>query len=204
MTQTNKKTVSTESNEKYTELQTNELLTSWREFKKEVPDWEVENRDKADEKIKELAEKYQKGIRSIIGKLTRHGEYSAKSKVVKKGGGQNKAELSQAIGKVLNLAESEIESLENAGKTALTKIFQALAMSKPITVLTPQEIENHKKAVESLINIISLNSDSVQDLQNVKIETINDVIEGIDSLESDLIDQLSQLEKSNINLQPQN
>lgn len=190
MTQANKKTVSTESNEKYSEEQTKELLTAWQQFKKEVPDWEVEQRNKADEKIRELAEKYQKGVRSIIGKLTRHGEYSAKSKTVKKSTGQNKAEIAQAIGKVLNLAESEVESLENAGKTALTKIFQALAMSKPITILSPQEIENHEKAIEILLSKISLDSDSVQDLQNVKIETVNDLIEGIDSLESDLINQI--------------
>ena len=37
-----------------------------------------------------------------------------------------------AIGAVLNLTENEIESLTKANKTALVKIFSALANSKPL------------------------------------------------------------------------
>jgi hypothetical protein len=40
--------------------------------------------------------------------------------------------MADAIGAILRLSEAEIESLTKANKTCLSKIFEALANSKPI------------------------------------------------------------------------
>ena len=189
MTKTNptlNKPASTESNEKYTEEQTKELLQTWENFTEATPGWQDEKRNLTDAKISELAEQFQKGVRSIIGKLTRHNVYVAKAKAEKKNGSQNKVELAQAIGKVLRLSEPEVNSLVVAGKTALSKIFTALAYSKPIEVLTPEQIQQHKDAVDLLLNEITLESDSVQDLQNVSVNTLEDITQAIEDLRKDL------------------
>ena len=181
------KPASTETTEKYTEAQTKELLQTWENFCSNNPHWQDSEREKADTFISELAAKYQKSVRSIIGKLTRHNVYVAKAKAEKKGAqSQNKAELAQAIGKVLRLSEPEVNSLVVAGKTALSKIFTALANSKPIEVLTPQQLQQHKDAVDLLLNEITLESDSVQDLQNVSVNTLEDITQAIEDLRKDL------------------
>ena len=59
--------------------------------------------------------------------------YVAKEYVTKTGEAvKAKDEWADAIGAVLKLSEGEIESLTKANKTALAKIFAALAASKPI------------------------------------------------------------------------
>lgn len=190
MTKTNNPTLnkpaSIETTEKYTEAQTKELLQTWGNFCSNNPHWQDSEREKADTFISELAAKYQKSVRSIIGKLTRHSVYVAKAKTEKKNAhSQNKAELAQAIGKVLRLSEPEVNSLIVAGKTALSKIFAALANSKPIEVLTPEQIEQHKDAVSLLLNEITLESDSVQDLQNIAVTTLEDITQAIEDLRKD-------------------
>ena len=88
MTKTNptlNKPASTETTEKYTEVQTKELLQTWENFCSNNPHWQDLEREKADTFISELAAKYQKSVRSIIGKLTRHNVYVAKAKAEKKG-----------------------------------------------------------------------------------------------------------------------
>ena len=74
-----------------------------------------------------------KSTRSVIAKLSREKVYIAKTyqsktgeKVVKKD------ETADAIAAILNLTEPETESLTKANKTALQKIFMALANSKPV------------------------------------------------------------------------
>lgn len=80
-----------------------------------------------------FATKYGKGIRSIVAKLSREGVYVAKAYVSKSGEKPVKKDAhADAIGAVLNMTENEIESLTKANKTALVKIFQALANSKPL------------------------------------------------------------------------
>lgn len=83
--------------------------------------------------VNEWAEKLGKSTRSIVQKLVREGVYKKKEYVTKKGEKpQKKDETAHAIGLVLKLTEADVESLTKANKSALEKIFEALANSKPI------------------------------------------------------------------------
>lgn len=83
--------------------------------------------------VEAIALELGKSARSVIAKLSREKVYVAKTyqsktgeKVVKKD------ETADAIAAILNLTEPETESLTKANKTALQKIFMALANSKPV------------------------------------------------------------------------
>jgi hypothetical protein len=83
--------------------------------------------------IEKLAEMVGKTTRSVIAKLSKENVYKAKEYVSKTGEKPVKKDATaDAIGAVLNMSEGEIESLTKANKTALVKIFAALANSKPI------------------------------------------------------------------------
>ena len=83
--------------------------------------------------VEEIAEMMGKTVRSVVAKLSREKVYKAKTYVSKTGAPVVKKDAhADAIGAILKLTESEIESLTKANKTALEKIFSALAMSKPI------------------------------------------------------------------------
>lgn len=83
--------------------------------------------------VEHIAEGLGKTVRSVVAKLSREKVYVAKTYVSKTGEKvQKKDETADAIGAVLFLTEAEIESLTKANKTALVKIFTALANSKPI------------------------------------------------------------------------
>ena len=108
----------------YTPEQTAELLAAYD------PTASQEERDQV---IETFAHKFGKGVRSIVAKLSREEVYVKKTPETKgKREGKNKDDLAQAIGAVLNLSEGEVDSLTKANLTALDKVFQALAMSKPI------------------------------------------------------------------------
>ena len=80
-----------------------------------------------------IAEMVGKTTRSVIAKLTKEGVYKAKEYVSKTGEKPVKKDAhADAIGAVLKMTEAEIESLTKANKTALVKIFTALANSKPL------------------------------------------------------------------------
>ena len=80
-----------------------------------------------------IAHDLGKTARSVIAKLSREGVYQKKEYVTKNGEKvQKKDAVADAIGAVLKMTESEIESLTKANKTALAKIFAALANSVPI------------------------------------------------------------------------
>ena len=83
--------------------------------------------------VEAIAEKLGKTVRSVVAKLSREKVYIAKTYVSKTGAPVVKKDAhADAIGAILKLTESEIESLTKANKTALEKIFSALANSKPI------------------------------------------------------------------------
>jgi len=83
--------------------------------------------------VETIAETLGKTARSVIAKLSKEGVYKAKTYVSKTGEKPVKKDAhADAIGAVLKLSEGEIESLTKANKTALVKIFTALANSKPI------------------------------------------------------------------------
>ena len=74
-----------------------------------------------------------KTVRSVVAKLSREKVYKAKVYTTKAGEkAVKKDETADAIGAVLFMSEAEIESLTKANKTALVKIFTALANSKPV------------------------------------------------------------------------
>jgi hypothetical protein len=81
----------------------------------------------------ELAAEFGKTVRSIVAKLSREGVYEKKTYTTKTGAPVVKKDAhADAIGAVLKLTEAETESLTKANKTALEKIFKALANSVPL------------------------------------------------------------------------
>ena len=83
--------------------------------------------------VEQIAESVGKTVRSIVAKLSREGVYVKKEYKTKTGEKPVKKDsMADAIGAVLNLSEGEIDSLAKANKSALNKIFAALANSKPI------------------------------------------------------------------------
>lgn len=83
--------------------------------------------------VETIAENLGKTVRSVVAKLSREKVYKAKTYVSKTGAPVVKKDAhADAIGAILKMTEAEIESLTKANKTALEKIFNALAMSKPI------------------------------------------------------------------------
>ncbi len=83
--------------------------------------------------VETIAESMGKTVRSVVAKLSREKVYVAKTYVSKTGAPVVKKDAhADAIGAILKMTESEIESLTKANKTALEKIFSALANSKPI------------------------------------------------------------------------
>lgn len=83
--------------------------------------------------VETIAESLGKTVRSVVAKLSREKVYVAKTYVSKTGAPVVKKDAhADAIGAILKLSENEVESLTKANKTALEKIFQALANSKPI------------------------------------------------------------------------
>ncbi len=88
---------------------------------------------KAGVSVETIAANVGKSVRSIVAKLSREGVYQKKVYTTKTGEAvQKKDEVADAIGAILRLTEAETESLTKANKTALAKIFSALANSKPI------------------------------------------------------------------------
>jgi hypothetical protein len=83
--------------------------------------------------VETLAAAVGKTVRSVVAKLSREGVYVAKTYTSKTGEKPVKKDtVADAIGAVLRLSEAETESLTKANKTALSKIFAALANSKPV------------------------------------------------------------------------
>jgi hypothetical protein len=83
--------------------------------------------------VETIAETLGKTVRSVVAKLSREGVYKAKTYTTKTGQPVVKKDAhADAIGAILKMTESEIESLTKANKTALEKIFYALANSKPM------------------------------------------------------------------------
>lgn len=83
--------------------------------------------------VETIAENLGKTVRSVVAKLSREKVYKAKTYTTKTGQAVVKKDAhADAIGAILKLSENETESLTKANKTALEKIFNALANSKPI------------------------------------------------------------------------
>jgi hypothetical protein len=104
----------------YTESQTTELVSAYLD-------------SPTAETVASFAVTFGKSVRSIVAKLSREGVYMKAERTTKSGEPiQKKDATADAIGAVLMLTEAETESLTKANKTALVKIFAALANSRPI------------------------------------------------------------------------
>ena len=176
------KTAKTATTEKYTEDQTKKLLAAWDSFCQLVPNWATTDRSKADAKIEELAEEFQKKTRSIIAKLTRHERYVSKTKTTA-ASVTTKSELAQAIGKVLGMSVPEIESLTMAGKVALQKILNALAASIPVEVLTPQAEAEKNAVIDEIAELIELEAEEIRDLSRLQSATLIGILGSIKDIE---------------------
>ena len=85
------------------------------------------------ETVAAFVEKFGKTTRSIVAKLAKMEVYQKAEYVSKTGEKPVKKDAhADAIAKVLGLSENDADSLTKANKTALVKIFQALANSKPL------------------------------------------------------------------------
>lgn len=83
--------------------------------------------------VEAIAKEMGKTVRSVIAKLSREKVYIKAERTTKTGEAiVKKDETADAIGAVLSLTEAEVTSLTKANKTALKKIFAALAASKPL------------------------------------------------------------------------
>lgn len=83
--------------------------------------------------VEAIASELGKSVRSVVAKLSREKVYKAKEYKTKTGQPVVRKDAhADAIGAILQLSEPETESLTKANKTALEKIFKALANSKPI------------------------------------------------------------------------
>ena len=83
--------------------------------------------------VEAIALSMGKSVRSVVAKLSREKVYVAKTYTTKTGETVAKKDaVADAIGAVLKLTEAETESLTKANKTALSKIFAALANSQPV------------------------------------------------------------------------
>ena len=83
--------------------------------------------------VEQIAETLGKSVRSVVAKLSREGVYQKKVYKTKTGEAVvKKNDHADAIGAILRLTEPEIDSLTKANKSALAKIFEALANSKPL------------------------------------------------------------------------
>jgi hypothetical protein len=116
-----------------------------------------------------FAEKFGKGIKSIVAKLSREGVYVAKEYKGKNGETPVKKDAhADAIGKILNLTEPETESLTKANKTALVKVFGHLANSVPLEAETPDEVSGKGVSLDILARVAGLNEADAKSLSRVR------------------------------------
>jgi uncharacterized protein YutE (UPF0331/DUF86 family) len=98
----------------YTPEQTLELVSAY----KANPSMDI---------VDQFAAKFSKTTKSVIAKLSREGVYQKKEYVSKSGEKPVKKDsVADEIGMLVQLSESEIDSLTKANKTALNKILLVL------------------------------------------------------------------------------
>lgn len=121
------------------------------------------------ETVAHFAEKFGKGVRSIVAKLSREGVYKAKEYTTKTGEKPiKKDEHADAIGRILRLSEPDVESLTKANKRALMAIVSALANSVPIEAETPEEIAGKGETLAALSSAFGLSAEDAASLARVR------------------------------------
>jgi hypothetical protein len=144
--------------------------------------------------VENIANALGKTTRSIVAKLSREKVYKAKEYVSKTGAPvAKKNDTADAIGAILKMTEPEIESLTKANKSALDKIFKALAESKPIDGIETAAQSIPVVAAAAVVAADPLNAlfapagrDEVESMDNEESEGMdNEESEGMDNEESD-------------------
>lgn len=123
--------------------------------------------------VESLAEKFGKSAKSIVAKLAKEGVYVAKAYTSKNGEKPVKKDAhADAIGKVLNLTEPDTESLTKANKSALTKIFSALANSVPLEIESDADVATKPANVAVISRVAGLDADEQKSIMRVKASTL--------------------------------
>lgn len=161
----------------YTEAQTAEIVTAFVG----TLDSEGNRTSATDDIIKTLAEKLGKTTKSIVAKLTKEGKYKAKTYTNKNGEPPTKkGTMADAIGKILRLSDGETDSLEKANKTALTKIVEALANSKPIDP-TEEQADMVKTMKAAMIgSVVNLDADEAKSLARASDSTLSKLMAALE------------------------
>lgn len=143
----------------YSPEETKTLLDIWNDFTSKNPTWFEGTREEADKVISNLAIQLGKSTKSIVQKLTRLEKYKAKNYQSKSGKPvEPKEHKAEAIGKVLELSEPEVDSLVKANKTVLDKILIALSSSIPLEVLSPDDEEKRAETISRIAEKLGLDS----------------------------------------------
>ena len=120
-----------------------------------------------------FATKFGKSVKSIVAKLSKEGVYVPAEYVSKTGEKPVKKDAhADAIGKVLGLSEPDTESLTKANKSALVKVFTALANSVPREVETADDEAAKPALVETLRRVAGLSDDEAKSLSRVSRSTL--------------------------------
>jgi hypothetical protein len=136
----------------YTEAQTAQMVKEYTE-------------SPTAETVKALAERMGKTVKSIVAKLSREGVYKAKEYVSKTGEKPvKKDEQADAIGAILRLSDGETDSLAKANKTALAKVFKALANSVPVEPETEVERGDKVRAIQTIAEMVGLDKTEAESL----------------------------------------
>lgn len=121
------------------------------------------------ETVAAFAEKFGKTTRSIVAKLAKMEVYQKAEYVSKTGEKPVKKDAhADAIAKVLGLSENDADSLTKANKTALVKVFSALANSVPVEAETPEETAAKPDSVAVLVRVAGLTAEDAKSLGRVR------------------------------------
>lgn len=131
------------------------------------------DQDTRDAQVKQLAEKLGRSTKSITAKLVRMGKYVAKTYTNKNGERPVRKDAhADAIGKVLQLSEPDTESLTKANKSALVKVFTALANSVPREVESDADEAAKPALIEVMRRVAGLTDNEAKSLSRVSRATL--------------------------------
>ncbi len=116
-----------------------------------------------------FAGKFGKTTRSIVAKLAKMEVYKKAEYVSKTGEKPVKKDAhADAIAKVLGLSENDADSLTKANKTALVKVFSALANSVPVEAETTEETAAKPESLAVLSRVAGLTAEDAKSLGRVR------------------------------------
>ncbi len=135
----------------YTEEQSTKLATAYKAATDEASRAAV---------VESFAKEFGKATRSIVAKLVSLKIYQ-KAGYVRKDGkpAEKKNETADALGKVLGLSAEDTDSLTKANRKALQAVFAAIANSRPVEALTPEQQAEKSAKVSAITQALSFTND---------------------------------------------